>query len=566
MIGMNAEQFLAQAMNQAQGGNEAAALATLTQAKSAHPEHPRIWHFAGNLLLRAGNAADAAGHFGKAHELDPGNFDYAIDQAIALTRQDKNHEALAVLATVENVANGHAHFWSTRANAARGTGDFSTAAEWYDRALKIEPSRPKALHGRATVALERGEPDAVELFDKALQANQADPQAWLGKAQALDVAGRTQEAIQIAEALVNQIPQWIDGIRLLAQLRLGQGDGDFAAPYREAAKRVPQDANIPAEHCRELAALDMAQEAADIAADARRRFPDNPHLAMLEAMQAGAAGDEDRAEEIWLSLELDRVDRHVFEARHWVRRADFDRASAVIDKALAAAPWDIGAWALRDVIWRLSGDDRHEWLHGQTGLVQLLPLADVESVLPAAIAILDQLHDNAHHPLGQSLRKGGTQTQGRLFDRYEPEIQALHLAIAETVKNYRDQLPAMDDSHPLLRHRNKDWRFSGSWSIRFMGGTGHHTAHLHPEGIVSSACYLALPPDLGAGEGEKAGWIELGRPAPDLRLDLQPLHELKPKEGHLALFPSTLYHGTNHFNEGRRMTVAFDVIPATQQT
>jgi len=34
---------------------------------------------------------------------------------------------------------------------------------------------------------------------------------------------------------------------------------------------------------------------------------------------------------------------------------------------------------------------------------------------------------------------------------------------------------------------------------------------------------------------------------------------IKPERGKLALFPSTLYHGTRNFAEGERMTVAFDV-------
>ncbi len=56
-----------------------------------------------------------------------------------------------------------------------------------------------------------------------------------------------------------------------------------------------------------------------------------------------------------------------------------------------------------------------------------------------------------------------------------------------------------------------------------------------------------------------AGHIELGRPPPKLRIDLEPRYTLRPIPGYLALFPSTLYHGTRPFSDGRRMTVAFDV-------
>ena len=80
--------------------------------------------------------------------------------------------------------------------------------------------------------------------------------------------------------------------------------------------------------------------------------------------------------------------------------------------------------------------------------------------------------------------------------------------------------------------------------------------------MISSALYLEVPGN-GAGEDPQSGWLELGRPPADLKLDLEPLALIKPKPGYMALFPSTLYHGTRPFKEGQRLSVAFDVIPET---
>ena len=108
----------------------------------------------------------------------------------------------------------------------------------------------------------------------------------------------------------------------------------------------------------------------------------------------------------------------------------------------------------------------------------------------------------------------------------------------------------------------------GLWKVRLTGGDSgagdYHTAHIHPQGIVSSALYLVVPEE-AADAGQKLGWLEVGRPPPDLRLDLEPLRVICPQEAHLALFPSTLYHGTTPFGASRRadaerMTVAFDVV------
>jgi uncharacterized protein (TIGR02466 family) len=114
----------------------------------------------------------------------------------------------------------------------------------------------------------------------------------------------------------------------------------------------------------------------------------------------------------------------------------------------------------------------------------------------------------------------------------------------------------MDPRHPLLgQPRDRPIRFAGSWSVRLSGG-GYHANHVHPDGWISSALYIVLPPDLGDAE---AGFLVLGQPQAQLGLDLAPTRVVEPKPGRLALFPSWMWHGTRPFGEGERMTVAFDV-------
>ena len=161
-------------------------------------------------------------------------------------------------------------------------------------------------------------------------------------------------------------------------------------------------------------------------------------------------------------------------------------------------------------------------------------------------------------PLGQSLR-GGTQTRGTLFHRSGSILSELHRAILATLEEYRSNLPQHDPAHPLLRHRDTGWRLAGSWSVRLTGRGDHHAAHIHPHGIVSSALYLVLPDEVHE-PGSRKGWLELGRPPRDLGLDLEPLIAIEPRHGHLALFPSSLYHGTTAFDSAERITVAFDVV------
>lgn len=536
-------------------GNRAEAQAILDEGLRLHPGHADLLNSAGNVAIRRGDPASAAAFFAQALDARPGTVDFAINLSIALCGSGKPLAAIAALVPCEDQGARAVRYCSARGAAERQAGHPGEAAIWYDRCLALDPAHVRGLHGRARTAIERGEPGAVARVDAALAVNQGDADLWLAKAQALDVAGAFAAAREIAEQLVEQAPHWLEGLRFLAQLRHAAGDKDWANHYALSALSVQQDPNIPADHIAVLAGLDYHAEAAKVAAEARLRFPRIPQFALLEAINAGAAGDDRRAEAIYAELALDTHDRWLHEARHRIRQGDIARAHTMLDKAQAIEPWDISSWAQRGIAWRLDGDDRAAWLHEQEGLVRLEPLVDADVVLKPAIEKLHALHDTSPMPLGQSLR-GGSQTRGILFHRLEPEFAALQQSILATLESYRAGLPPLDETHPLLRHRDTPWRILGSWSVRLLGGGDYHTAHIHPQGILSSACYLELPEGRAKGEGD----LEVGRPAPDLGVDLSPVRVIEPKEAHLALFPSTLYHGTTAFGPSRRMTVAFDVV------
>lgn len=449
------------------------------------------------------------------------------------------------------------------ANALRKAGDVESAQRGFDKVLAVLPNHPAALHGRARLALARGEADAVARFDAALRMRSGDADLWLGKAQALNLAGDIKGALLVAQQLCEQAPGLIEALEFLAGLRLAQGETDYARGFRAAASRAPQDPNIAAAHVDALAGLDHALAAADIAAEARLRFPGEQHFTLLEAINASAGGQWDRADALFASLDSGQPAYFLHEARHALRASDTARTQTLLDKAIAHQPWDIAAWALQGIVWRLEKDARNAWLHEQSGLVQMRPLMGRDGLVDDVSAQLRIVHRHSAMPLGQSLR-GGTQTHGVLFHRKDPILAELREAIQATLAEYRAALPPFDATHPLLRCGDENWGLAGSWSVRLCAGSGdHHTAHIHPEGLISSALYCVTP-DASADQNARQGWLELGRAPKDLGLDLGPMTALEPQEGHLALFPSTLYHGTTAFigcEAQERLAVAFDVVP-----
>jgi hypothetical protein len=144
-----------------------------------------------------------------------------------------------------------------------------------------------------------------------------------------------------------------------------------------------------------------------------------------------------------------------------------------------------------------------------------------------------------------------------LFAREEPEIRRLRGAIVDAVERYIAGLGAPDPTHPTRRHVGRDFRFAGSWSVRLVGA-GHHCNHIHPRGWISSAFYVSIPAPAETGP-PPAGWLQLGVPPRELGLDLPAFRTIEARPGRLALFPSTMWHGTLPIAAGERLTVAFDV-------
>jgi len=212
-------------------------------------------------------------------------------------------------------------------------------------------------------------------------------------------------------------------------------------------------------------------------------------------------------------------------------------------------------WPYASIAWRMIDEQRWQWLEGDDRFVGIYDIADRLPPLDVLAEKLRRLHTLSGQPLEQSLR-GGTQTDGDIYLHIDPLLVQLREAIRATVAEHVAKFPEYDERHPLLAPRRDSIGFNGAWSVR-LHSRGYHANHVHPAGWISSALYIALPPDLGQNE---AGYLTLGEArAPGFDIDLSPFRKVEPRPGRLVLFPSYMWHGTRPFGEGERLTVAFDV-------
>ncbi|MEI9850441.1 MAG: putative 2OG-Fe(II) oxygenase [Sphingomonas sp.] len=221
----------------------------------------------------------------------------------------------------------------------------------------------------------------------------------------------------------------------------------------------------------------------------------------------------------------------------------------------SARPGSEALWPYLSLGWRLAGDARWQWLEGDPRLIGVYDLAGA-GPLPALAQRLRALHLSTHQPLEQSLR-GGTQTDGPLFARADPEIRRLRAAIAGAVERHVAQLPPARFAPPPIAPAA---RRAGAFRGLLVGaaGGGRASRRSRPSGRVVQLGLLCRASRERRGATARPAGSRSGE-ARALGIDLPPIRTVAPRPGRLVLFPSTMWHGTRKFPAGERLTVAFDV-------
>lgn len=548
-----------------------AAVVAFEAALALAPAQPAIFANYGRGLRRYGRRAEAGAVWRRMARALPGDATARVEAGLAVLEAGDATAAVAHLREATRLAPNVVRAWHALGNALREADALAEADEVFHHAIALDPGNAALWANLGGVLRLRGRSDAaIEAYAQARACGANDPIVREAEVGALIDALRFDLAFERAESLVADHPEHFGGHTTLAELRWEYGPDagrDSAlAPFREAVARRPETRELALSLVSLLLETRQPGEALE-RLQRLRREADDPTLVAMQANALQALGRYDEAASAY--AEADRAlggsDVHFANAyvRHLLTAGESAAAARRAEAALAIAPEHQETWAYLATAWRLTQDPREDWLCGFDRFVELMPV-DVPrgfASMPAFIAelrdALDALHQARNEPVRQSVR-GGSQTPGRLFGRADARIVALEAALTATIERFIARLPK-DDTHPFLRRAARSVRYTGSWSVK-LWQSGRHANHFHSEGWMSSAFYVALPPSVAAG-GD-AGALQLGQPPVELGLDLSPRRIIHPREGHLALFPSYLWHGTVPFDdEAPRITVAFDMLP-----
>ncbi len=456
---------------------------------------------------------------------------------------------------------------TARAKELKTSGRYKDAIALYAQAAKAYPESAVAEHNWAGALGDIGRPgEAEKHIRRAFAKGGNAPQSWSVFARALLAQGKLEEAHTAYVRCVELNPMMLDAQYELAQL-IWMTSADYqaaVAPLDEAIRRHGGAAGLYATKARVMMYTTTPENTLEFVNNSLLRWPNDTILMTVGIEMATTAGDVDTAlamSEQLLSLQPQSYSVQVMRIHALLAAGRVEEALPTLELACAANPDNQEAIGLLAVAYRLVGDSRYAELYDYEQLVRPYRLTapkgwdSLDAYLADLADALRARHVFKTHPFSNSGEHGSMISL--LLDTDAAATQAFPEAIAPALQEHLEHLGSGDD--PLRSRNTGRWSIDGIWSY-LLSPEGFHHDHVHPNGWLSSACYIELPDRVEAGD--KEGWIKFGEPGPATRPKLGYEHAVKPEPGLLVLFPSYMWHGTIPFGgDEPRLTVALDIVP-----
>jgi uncharacterized protein (TIGR02466 family) len=353
--------------------------------------------------------------------------------------------------------------------------------------------------------------------------------------------------------------------RGLNQLLWRIGRADFLESYEKAALVHPTQSNLFVEKGRLLLLHGEDAKAREAFERALKIVPNDERAREGLASTLSRLGRHDEAIAEFESIASrwpKSAEVRLGLAECFLRAGKMQRALLAAQDALARSANSQLALALRNTALRQQGDSLgaadYETLIQAFDLTPPEGYADTDSFHRELSSYLDRLHGELP-PQGSEGLRLISRTSGTIFGAGTEIISKLRSHLDKAVAAYVAQLEK-NGSHAFLKRRDKELRYTGSWSTRVASG-GSIANHIHDNGWISGIYFVSLPDDCDDEKAAK-GWLKFGEPPFAAHLP-KPIERLvKPVPGRVVLFPSYLWHGSTPFYSPQpRVSVSFDAVP-----
>ncbi|MFK8020972.1 MAG: tetratricopeptide repeat protein [Pseudomonadales bacterium] len=550
--------------------NHSVAIDYFLQSLKQFPAQPELLNNLANAYRAVDDLSAAERHYRKSLALQPTFLNAWKNLGLLLIRSERYEEAEQALRSALDLVSNDISVLTALGDLYRAQHRYDAALSYYQQALDIQPNYPNALHNQGACFKALEQPDqAMLLYRRAQQAAPQLAEVDLSIGNTLFDLGQYQNAERHFLQAIEKSPQMVEAHETLSELYWQTDRHDeIERSFRQALRQVPHNIAMRLSLLGLLTASGRFDAAQQLAQDSLK-ISRHPDLLYAQGKLFANELNYTRARECFqqalqqasnLDCAQDLMKLHILQA-------DYQAALELINSSQQEHPHDQLNWALKGLCWRLLGDERYEWLLDYNTHIRAyaLPTPAGYKSLDEFLAELQEtllgMHSTQFAPSRQTL-KGGTQTPGRLLHKKNPVIQTYRNLLREVVGEYIEALPR-DVDHPLLNRQGVDFEFSGSWSVKLQAG-GYHVNHVHPQGWISSSCYITMPPHQQGVSLEQQACIKFGESG--LGLGEREIVErvIQPKAGMLVLFPSYTWHGTYDFDgddQAIRLTAPFDVMP-----
>lgn len=600
--------ILRTAVGALQAGQHAQARQLLLDLLKRAPNQGEARRLLVGSYFQSGELGDAVKALHAWLAVQPGNIDALAMLARALSTQGRHAEAARVLRRALDLAPANTAIKAAITQLAAVARTHLTFGRADDALKCLEPMAGSShadggvlmLYGHALMTLGR-KADAEAAFRRWLEKEPGSRDAVLRLAAVLADGDGPAEAEALVRADVvrhGDGPEaaFVLGRSLLRQARFGEAEVEFRKVVQARPDHQTAHANLMELVWMRSGDVHEAGDAIDRVlrsqpqlvglriTKARLLLSAHRHQDALEAIDAGLAASGDNPALLQaastIALDVDGARALAYAKRlvgvvpndHGARVALGNASLAtgqarvaldIAESMCRANPPDGQAVAMKADALRMLGDPDYRLLLDYRHFVRAEFLDvpdgwdDLASYVIDLASDIEAAHSLKAHPIGNSLRHG-SQVELKPQEATRRALRAFPQAIDGPIRRYMEAIGPGSD--PLRRRNTGNYGISGMWSVR-LRANGFHVNHYHPEGWISSACYLHLPAAVDAHHGE--GWLKFGEPAFPTSPTLDPEYYIKPEPGLLALFPSYMWHGTVPFSGGEtdsRLTIAFDVV------
>lgn len=539
------------------------------------PNQPEVYNNFGNLVKAQQRVSEAVQHYQQALSLHPTFLQAQRNLAICYQNQNQFELAIDAYSRAIKLSITDVSSITGLADCYRDIEKFDRAHGLYNQVLDIAPRRARTWHNKGVCYhLQDNLSDALRCYEKAYRFDPNRTEIVESFALAKYESGDVMQAIKLFETFLIDHPNQVEvHERFNSMLWETEFSDSFGHSYVTAMNSESNSHELALSYASIMFRANKVSKAESILLGSMVYASDSPSALSLRGQIRAEKGEfelayRDLEKSFGVEFSAD-VARQMVKLDLMMER--YAQAQTILDQMFSRNSHCQLSWALQSLIWRYTDEPRYRWLCDYDNFVKTYELQtpsqflNLDDFLESVRLELNEMHRNQRAPLEQTLRNG-TQTAARLFHSSKPVIQLLRDSLRQIVERYILELPD-DLDHPFLARKRTEFQFSGSWSV-CLKPNGFHVNHVHPDGWISSSCYITIPEsmydEIEASTHSSQGHIKFGESP--LHLGARERVELTvaPKPGMVVLFPSYFWHGTYQF-EGResdeRVTTPFDVTP-----